>query len=106
LFLIDLIAQFYLYGKELLVVKPGYKWEMVLQVISAGLTFAYIIRAAMDENPLVLIPYNTVFACILMIRLMYVIKYLEYIRDVKVVTETFYRLATPFISTIFAYYLI
>ena len=37
---------------------------------------------------------------------MYVIKYLEYIRDVKVVTETARRLATPFMSILFAYYLI
>jgi len=41
-----------------------------------------------------------------MLRMCFLINYLTAIRDVKIVVETAKRLATPFVSILFAYYLI
>ena len=41
-----------------------------------------------------------------MLRLCFLLPYLKTIRDVRIVIDTTHRLATPFVSIIFAYYLI
>lgn len=46
------------------------------------------------------------FVCILMLRLAIIIQYIILIEDVRIIIKTALQLATPFLSILFAFYLL
>lgn len=106
-FLLDLIANALIYRGRLFISKPGYKFETFLQVFNIMFTIWYAVKKNdRDAKPSDLMTFHTGFICIFMFRLGNLIPYLMAIRDVRIVVETAQRLATPFASILFAYYLL
>ena len=106
-FLFDLIFNAIIYQKRLYISKPGYKFETFLQVASFIFTIWYAVIKN-DETATVsdVMRFHTGFIVIYMLRLGNLIPYLMAIRDVRIVVETAKRLATPFVSILFSYYLL
>ena len=106
-FLLDTILHFYVYDRRLFTYRPEYKFEICLQIGNAIFsTWYYFMKADSASTPAEIHRFDVPFICILMLRIGFLVKYLMMIRDCRIVIETGSRLATPFISMLFAYYLL
>lgn len=110
LFLIDLIIAGLVYQKKLFANRPEYKWELFLQVFNLAITIWYLKEQADDINngkaDIRLARIGTCFVVVSMLRLIVLVRYFMVVRDIRIIVYTIRRLAQPFMSILFAFYLI
>ena len=106
-FLADLLLQALAFRSKLFELKPAYKYEIFLTVVNVLVILIYVMQ--MRDKSFTGVHFarlESFFMCIALLRPAILIKYLYLIEDVRIISYTASRLATPFVGLLFTFYLL